>query len=82
MLYDDETLQETTDDFVLPQFKNSLCVQVVDSTLSAVAFLGQLAPKRNLVTIARLRGNRVLYRLPEKDSECKRGHPRWYGITW
>ena len=82
MLYDDETLQETTDDFVLPQFKNSLCVQVVDSTLSAVAFLGQLAPKRNLVTIARLRGNRVLYRLPEKDDECKRGHPRWYGARF
>jgi len=32
-----------------------------------------------LVTIARLRGNRVLYRLPQKDDKRKRGHPRWYG---
>jgi len=92
MLCDDETLQETTDDFVLPQFKNNFCVQVVDSTLSAVAFLGRVASLRNLVTrktkssvgvcIARLRGNRVLYRLPEKDDECKRGHPRWYGARF
>jgi hypothetical protein len=69
MLYDDE---------ILP-FKDSLCVQVVDSTLSAVTFLGRMASKENLVTIARLRGNRVLYRLPQKDDERKRGHPRWYG---
>jgi len=69
MLYDDETLQ----------FKNNLCVQVVDSTLSAINFLGRVATKENLVTIARLRGNRVLYRLPEKKDNRKRGHPRWYG---
>lgn len=68
MLYDDETLQ----------FKDNFCVQVVDSTLSAVAFLGRVARKENLVTIARFRGNRVLSRVPQKDSECKRGHPRWY----
>jgi hypothetical protein len=46
--------------------------------LSAVSFLGSVASKENLVTVARLRRNRVLYRLPD-STDTKRGHPRWYG---
>lgn len=33
----------------------------------------------NLVTIARLRSNRVFYRAYASDDEPRKGHARWYG---
>ena len=65
---------------------NRFCVCVVDSTLGAVTFLGQVVSHQNLVTIARTRKNRVFYRRPKKRKN-KRGHPIWYGdlkdaATW
>ena len=60
-------------------FHDRLSVVVVDSTLSAVTFLGPITPLRNLVTVARTRCNRVFYQKPVSTSaERKRGHPRWY----
>ena len=53
------------------------CVCVVDSTLSAVTFLGEVQCHQNLVTIARTRSNRVFYRRPKKRKN-KQGHPIWY----
>jgi hypothetical protein len=56
------------------------CLCVVDSGLSAIEFLATAAKLPNLVTIARLRSNRVVYHSPQPEVEPpKRGHPRWYG---
>jgi hypothetical protein len=56
------------------------CLCVVDSGLSAIEFLQTAAKHSNLVTIARLRSNRVVYQKPPpKVDPPKRGHPRWYG---
>ena len=61
-----------------PNFASQLCVTVVDSTLSALTFLGEVKENSHLVTIARCRSNRVFYHRP-KPTENVRGHPRWYG---
>lgn len=66
-------------DETLP-FHNQPCVEVVDSAYSTVPFLGRVVPYDNLVTIARLRSNRTLYRQAQPQ-ECPHtpGHPTWYG---
>ena len=68
-----------------PPFASRLCVTVVDSTLSALTFLGEVKDNPHLVTVlrssaqvARCRSNRVFYHAP-KLTEKKRGHPTWYG---
>lgn len=67
------------DDETLP-FHRDLCVQVEDSAYSVVTFLGPVARHENLVTVARLRGNRVLCRLPSQaEAGSQPGHPTWYG---
>lgn len=65
-------------------FPEDLCVQVADSAYSAISFLGRVAPHENLVTLARLRGNRTLYRLAPKPPEDSPGpgHPLWYGACF
>lgn len=60
---------------------NDLSVCVVDSTLSAIPFLGPVKSIKNLVTIARCRSNRVFYHRPAKATN-KRGHPLWYGARF
>lgn len=61
-------------------FHAQLCVEVVDSAYSGVPFLGKVAPRHNLVTIARMRGNRTLYRQPKSQEGVPPvGHPTWYG---
>ena len=66
-------------DETLP-FQNQLCVEVVDSAYSSVPFLGQVVPQDNLVTIARVRGNRSFYRQPQPQQRLRpQGHPIWYG---
>jgi len=68
------------EDETLP-FHNDLCVQVLDSAYSVTTFLGPVAEHDNLVNVARLRSNRVLYRLPSAPdpNTSQKGHPTWYG---
>ena len=60
--------------------EGKLVVLVVDSGYSVRPFLCQQVAHENLVTVARVRSNRVFYQLP---STCEwprpRGHPTWYG---
>ena len=75
-------------------FAEELCVEVADAAYSQVPFLGPLsqAHQDNLVTIARVRSNRTLYRPapPVEKEPGKRGRHPWYGpvfdlkdpITW
>jgi hypothetical protein len=67
-------------DETLP-FHDELCVQVEDSTYSAVTFLGRVGKHDNLVTVVRLPGNRTVYRTPVLSAEEQNapGHPTWYG---
>jgi hypothetical protein len=57
---------------------DQLCVTVVDSTLSALTFVGAVKSQPHLVTIARCRSNRVFYHYP-RPTDKTRGHPKWYG---
>ena len=61
-------------------FHNDLCVQVDDSRYSTPAFLHPVAQYANLVTIARLRSTRTLYRqaAPVAADARQAGHPKWY----
>jgi len=70
-------------DETLP-FSDALCVTVGDTTYSARSFVGPLAAHESLVTIARLRGNRVLYRpaSPPEEDAASPGHPTWYGAPF
>ncbi len=55
-------------------------VLVVDSSYSNRPFLYQQGQHENLVTVARVRSNRVFYQSPLVGSEpLGRGHPTWYG---
>ena len=65
-------------------FHNDLCVQVDDSRYSTPAFLHPMAQHANLVTIARLRGTRTLYRpAPPVAADTRpAGHPTWYGAPF
>lgn len=71
----DALLQDTE----LP-FHEDLCVEVGDTNYSKPAYLHANRHHRNLVTIARVRGNRTIYRpfLPPEE-KTRIGHPRWYG---
>ena len=77
-----EQAADVFSDATLP-FAKDLCVQVGDAAYSQVPFLGPISHMHlhNLVTIARLRGNRVFYRpAPPVDPELrKRGRHPWYG---
>jgi hypothetical protein len=69
-LLNDETLS----------FHQKLCVQVADSNYSAVSYLGEMTEHENLVIIARVRCNRVLYGMPSPNTASpSSGHPIWYG---
>ena len=53
---------------------------VVDSGYSARPFLCEQAQHENLVTVVRVRSNRVFYQSPQVgESHKRRGHPQWYG---
>jgi|OM-RGC.v1.001890616 hypothetical protein len=61
-------------------FEQQLCVHVGDTSYSAVEYLASGKGKPDLVQIARLRGNRVLYSpAPSKKDRPSAGHPTWYG---
>ena len=65
-------------DETLP-FHDDLCVQVEDSRYSTPQFLSQVGKHDNLITIARLRSNRNLYRSVPSVEQSGQGHPTWYG---
>jgi hypothetical protein len=73
-------LDDLLDDPQLP-FGQELSVEAVDSSYSKPAYLYAHRRHPNLVTIARLKGNRTLYHQfqPEADAATVAGHPRWYG---
>ena len=59
---------------------NEFCVLDVDSAYGNKKFLGPLREHPNLVTVARVRSNRVFYQSPIPSEEPpRRGHPTWYG---
>lgn len=60
------------------QFRNRLCVDVSDAAYSTGEWLAGIADLPNAVHIARLRGNRTLFRAP-KEIERRRGRPILYG---
>jgi hypothetical protein len=66
------------DDPQLP-FGEALCVEAGDSSYSKPAYLHSHRRHPNLVTIARLRGTRTLYRQFQPEAAKATGHPRWYG---
>ncbi|NET62408.1 MAG: transposase [Symploca sp. SIO2E6] len=62
-------------------WKDKLSVLVADSLYSQRSFLGEQVKHNNLVTITRVKSNRVFYRqfVPEDSLLNPPGHPRWYG---
>lgn len=58
-----------------------LSALVGDSHYSQRGFIGEQAQKENLVTIVRIRSDRVFYHqfIPKATDSQKTGHPRWYG---
>jgi hypothetical protein len=65
-------------------FAQTLCVEAVDSSYSQAAYLHAHRRHPNLVTIARLKGNRILYHQagPPSPELKKPGHPTWYGTPF
>jgi hypothetical protein len=62
-----------------PWYKQ-LCVLVVDSDYSQKQFLHEQLQHKHLVTVARVRTNRVFYQSPPPLKVIpQRGHPKWYG---
>ena len=80
---DVDQVQAVLDDATLP-FSDALCVTVGDTAYSALSFVGPLAGQASLVTIARLRSSRVLYRpvAPPEEGTAPPGHPTWYGARF
>jgi DDE superfamily endonuclease len=78
-----DQVQAVLDDESLP-FSDALCVTVGDAAYSARSFVGPLAGQESLVTMARLRGDRVLYRpaVPPEEGTAPPGHPTWYGARF
>jgi len=60
--------------------QNQFSVLVVDSSYSSRPFLKQQVQHENLVTVVRVRSNRVFYQSPFNSQLFQpKGHPRWYG---
>ena len=77
-----DQVQALLTDARLP-FRQELCVEVGDTSYSKRAYLAAHRAFPNLVTLVRVRSNRVFYRayVPE-DPAPRRGHPRWYGARF
>ena len=69
------------EDEAMPFF-NQLCAEVADSDYSKPAYLSANRDKKNLVTIVRVRSNRIFYRQPEGVKSGRCGHPSWYGTKF
>jgi len=74
-----EQIQSVMSDSSLP-WSEKLCVLVGDTEYSQRSFLEQQSKHKNLVVIARVRSNRILYQSPLVDElHKKRGCPKKYG---
>ena len=72
-------ISDVINDDTLP-FGNHLTVLTGDSGYSSCEFLNNTAEHDNLVSLVRVRGNRVFYQMPSNSFSIKRkGHPKWYG---
>ena len=60
-------------------FKNHFCVSVTEAAYSVRRWIIGVSKLPNAVQIARLRGNRKLYRMPPLGSKTRRGRPKVYG---
>jgi len=66
-------------DDALP-FANELCVEVGDTGYSKPEYLHINRQHKNLVSIVRVRSNRIFYRQASgEEHPPRRGHPTWYG---
>jgi hypothetical protein len=65
------------EDTLLP-FKDHLCVEVADSAYCKPSYLSANRDLTNLVSILRVRSNRLFYRQSER-TETYSGHPTWFG---
>lgn len=76
----DAQLRELLNDPAMP-FHGQLCVSSRDSRYSKPASLYAEREHDNLVSVTRVRSNRVFYRqyVPPADAKPAPGHPRWYG---
>ena len=66
-------------------FHDELCVEVGDTSYSKPVYLAANRPFSNLVTIVRVRSNRVFYCQPDEHEgvlQPGQGHPTWYGQTF
>jgi hypothetical protein len=79
-VWGDQQLQAVLHDPRLP-FHGQLCVSVRDTSYSKPACLTAEREFENLVSVTRVRSNRVFYHqyVPPPDARPRRGHPRWYG---
>jgi hypothetical protein len=61
--------------------EDKLSVLVADCDYSQRGFIGEQVQQKNVVTITRIRSNRVFYRpfIDEHPDKKRVGHPRWYG---
>jgi len=60
-------------------FKNYFCVSVMDAAYSTKDWVIGMSKLPHAVQIARMRGNRKLYRMPPIGSQTRRGRPQIYG---
>lgn len=60
-------------------FKNCFCVNVSDAAYSTKKWAIDISKLPHVVQIARMRGNRKVYRIPTLNSTTRRGRPQIYG---
>jgi hypothetical protein len=60
-------------------FKNHFCVNVADAAYSTRGWVIGVSKWENVVHIARMRGNRKVYRMPCSKNNIRRGRPQIYG---
>jgi Transposase DDE domain len=60
-------------------FRHCFCVNVSDAAYSTKSWAIGVKKWPHVVQIARMRGNRKLYRMPVPDSTTRRGRPQIYG---
>lgn len=79
----DEQLRALLTDPAMP-FHGQLCVSVRDSSYSKPVCLVAERDHDHLVSVTRVRSNRVFYHqyVAPPDAKPSRGHPRWYGARF
>ena len=60
-------------------FKNCFCVNVSDAAYSTKGWVIGVSQWPHVVQIARMRGNRKLFRMPPYERKIRRGRPQIYG---